>query len=64
MRFLCGCYGNPGWLLRCCYAVLGYSGWLVGYLGWLLRCCYAVARVPKVVAKMLLCGCYGTWGGC
>ncbi len=37
-------------------------GGLVGYLGGLLRCCYAVARVPKVVAKMLLCGCYGTWG--
>ncbi len=22
-----------------------------------------VARVPEVVAKVLLCGCYGTWGG-
>ncbi len=44
--------------------LLGYSGWLVGYPGWLLRCCYAVARVPGVVAKVLLCGCYGTWGGC
>ncbi len=41
--------------------LLGYSGWLVGYPGWLLRCCYAVARVPEVVAKVLLCGCYGTW---
>ncbi len=33
---------------------------LLGYSGWLLRCCYAVARVPEVVAKVLLCGCYGT----
>ncbi len=30
---------------------------LLGYPGWLLRCCYAVARVPGVVAKVLLCGC-------
>ncbi len=44
--------------------LLGYSGWLLGYPGWLLRCCYAVAmvlrvfaRVPGVVAKVLLCGC-------
>ncbi len=37
---------------------------LLRYPGWLLGCCYAVARVPKVVAKVLLCGCYGTWGGC
>ncbi len=44
---------------------------LLGYPRWLLRCCYAVAmvpgvvaRVPEVVAKVLLCGCYGTWGGC
>ncbi len=44
--------------------LLGYLGWLVGYPGWLLRCCYAVARVPEVFAKVLLCGCYGTWGGC
>ncbi len=44
--------------------LLGYLGWLVGYPGWLIRCCYAVARVPEVVAKVLLCGCYGTWGGC
>ncbi len=29
---------------------------LLGYSG--------VARVPEVVAKVLLCGCYGTWGGC
>ncbi len=36
---------------------------LLGYPGWLLRCCYAVARVPEVVAKVLLCGCYGSWGG-
>ncbi len=27
---------------------------LLGYPGWLPRCCYAVARVPGVVAKMLL----------
>ncbi len=32
--------------------------------GWLLRCCYAVAKVPGVVARVLLCGCYGTRGGC
>ncbi len=42
--------------------------WLLGYLGWLLGCCYvvarlnrmvarAVARVPRVVARMLLCSC-------
>ncbi len=36
---------------------------LLRYPGWLLGCCYAVARVPKVVAKVLLCGYYGTWGG-
>ncbi len=30
---------------------------LLGYPGWLLRCCYAVARVPGVVAKVLLCSC-------
>ncbi len=30
---------------------------LLGYSG-------VVARVPEVVAKVLLCGCYGTWGGC
>ncbi len=41
--------------------LLGYSGWLLGYPRWLPRCCYAVARVPEVVAKVLLCGCYGTW---
>ncbi len=40
---------------------------LLGYPGWLLRCCYGVARVlgvvarvPEVVAKVLLYGCYGT----
>ncbi len=44
---------------------------LLGYPGWLLGCCYAVARVtrvvarvPEVVAKVLLCSCYGAWGGC
>ncbi len=37
---------------------------LLGYPGWLLRCCYAVAKVPGVVARVLLCGCYGTRGGC
>ncbi len=36
---------------------------LLGYPGWLLRCCYAVAKVPGVVARVLLCGCYGTRGG-
>ncbi len=41
---------------------------LLGNLGWLLGCCYAVARVlevvacavarvPRMVAKVLLCGC-------
>ncbi len=30
---------------------------LLKYPGWLLGCCYAVARVPGVVAKVLLCGC-------
>ncbi len=37
---------------------------LLGYSGGLLRCCYAVARVlgvvarvPKVVATVLLCSC-------
>ncbi len=38
--------------------------WLLGYPGWLLRCCYAVAKVPSEVAKVLLCSCYGTRGGC
>ncbi len=42
---------------------------LLGYSGWLLGCCYAVAKVPWVVAKVLLWlgypgGWYGTWGGC
>ncbi len=31
---------------------------LLGYQGWLLRCCYAVAKVPGVVARVLLCGFY------
>ncbi len=51
----------PGWLLGCCYAV---AMWLLWYPGWLLRCCYAVARVlgvvarvPRVVAKVLLWSC-------
>ncbi len=30
--------------------------------GWLLGCCNAVARVSGSVARMLLCGCYGTRG--
>ncbi len=61
MRFL----GYSGWLL-------GYPGRLLepllGYTVWLLRCCYAVARVlgvvatavarvPRVVARVLLSGC-------
>ncbi len=37
---------------------------LLRYLGWLLGYCYAVAMVLGVVAKVLLCGCYGTQGGC
>ncbi len=37
---------------------------LLGNLVWLLGCCYAVAREPGVVARVLLCGCYGTRGGC
>ncbi len=60
--------GNLGWLLGCCYAVARVTGVvarvLLGYPGWLLRCCYAVAKVPGVVARGLLCGCYGTRGGC
>ncbi len=43
MRFLCGCYGTRGWLLRCCYAVARVLG--------------VVGRIPGVVAKVLLCGC-------
>ncbi len=27
---------------------------LLGYPGWLLGCCYAVARVTRVVARVLL----------
>ncbi len=27
---------------------------LLGYSGWLLRCCYVVARVPGLVARVLL----------
>ncbi len=30
---------------------------LLRYPGWLLGCCYAVARVTRVVAMVLLCGC-------
>ncbi len=37
--------------------------WLLRYPGWLISCCYAVARVAGVVAKVLLCGCYGIRGG-
>ncbi len=39
--------GYPGWLLRCCYVV-------ARVLGVVAR---AVARVPRMVAKVLLCGC-------
>ncbi len=28
--------------------------WLLWYQGWLLGCCYAVARVLRVVARVLL----------
>ncbi len=45
--------------------------WLLGYPGWLLGCCYVITRVLRVVAKvfwlvarMLICGCYGSRGGC
>ncbi len=38
----------------------GVAKLLLGYLGWLLGCCYAGFRVPRVVAKVLLCGCLGT----
>ncbi len=31
--------------------------WLLGYLGRLLGCCYVVAKVPRSVAMVLLCGC-------
>ncbi len=31
--------------------------WLLRYPGRLLGCCYVVARVPGMVAKVLLCGC-------
>ncbi len=34
--------------------------WLLGYPDWLLMVNYAIARVPKVVAKVILCGCYVT----
>ncbi len=51
--------------------LLGYPGgckgvamWLIVYSGRLLRCCYAVAKVPGVVAMVLLCSCLGTLGGC
>lgn len=59
--------------------LLGYVCWfarvLLSYLGWLLGCCYSVAMAPRVVArwllwyprvvaKMLLCGCFGTRGVC
>ncbi len=37
---------------------------LLGYLGWLLGGYYAVAKVPRAVARVLLCGCYSTQGGC
>ncbi len=30
---------------------------LLGYSGVVARCCYAVAKVPGVVARVLLCGC-------
>ncbi len=43
--------------IGCCYVVAMVPGWLLG-------CCYAVARVLMVVARVLLCGCYGTRGGC
>ncbi len=31
--------------------------WLLGYPGWLLGCCYVVVKVPRVVARVLLCSC-------
>ncbi len=30
---------------------------LLWYPGWLLRCCYAVAKVPGLVARVLLRSC-------
>ncbi len=60
---------EPRWLLRCLYAVAKVPGVvdlvLLGYPGLLLWCFYAVAkmpgvvaRVPGVVAKVMLCSCY------
>ncbi len=45
--------------------LLGYSvvaRVLLWYPGWLLMCCYVVAKVPRVVARVLLCGYLGTRG--
>ncbi len=47
----------PGWLLRCCYA-------FSRVLALLLGCCHAVVKVPWVVTRVFLGGCYGTRGGC
>ncbi len=34
-----------------------FATWLLWYPGWLLRCCYAVAKVPGLVARVLLRSC-------
>ncbi len=54
--------------LSSCYVDMsGFQGTarrLLGCSGWLLVCCYAVAGVlvvvPRVVARVLLCGFQGT----
>ncbi len=52
--------GYPGWLLGFAKWFLSYPGrllgvdmQLLGYPGWSLRCCYVVARVVRVVARLV-----------
>ncbi len=52
MRFLCGCYGTRGWLLRCCYAVARVLGWLLGYPRWLPSVAMRLLWYPGVVARV------------
>ncbi len=47
--------GYPGWFAIRLAMVLGVG--LLWYPGWLLRCCYAVAKVPRLVARVLLRSC-------
>ncbi len=63
---LLGCCYAVARVTRVWFAIrlLWYSGWLLGvatrllwYPGWLLRCCYAVAKVPGLVARVLLRSC-------